>query len=801
MHRAGRRFTNPRYSALILAASLLVSSTSAFAEDGSTLADPLLKTLPPMDVEAKADQQTAGNATTPVSSSNRNAQDQTDTDKLLAQGSGDSGSNGDLEPDEATPLSDADGQKLAQGVSPGTGQNIKATDPVYNQLPGKVGTVNVRRKFTLFAKQELIHNLSFRDTPVREVLAELARRGGLNVLLDKSVQGRITGDLHDITLNEAMDAVLTAGGLVSRQIDNNTAVIASPNAATQLGLNRSQARVFKLSYTSAFDVASLLQASVFNTGMLPDFQQSLKERFASTEAESPKKQTGETRGQEQATVGEGGAARKTQQTQQITVSTDQRDEKDIGIEAAYNTRLDTSKTVKGTTRLNLQEGTGFNNAAQDPGTQQIRAFQELTMDYVVDQNAGRAICIPDTKNRQVIVVGTPEDLQVAEEAIRLIDRRPKQVHIQVSLIELTNQGVRQLGAALNLQGEGASGTVLGGAGAPLIQFLPGIGSPGAASSFVQSQQIQGTFDPGSSNSNTNIVATLIENLLLANPALSFLRTTTDTQNRTTQNSLLTQATNTLNRAFPILNDVTPSAPPSNAFPGVVGTVVPLTGLPTIAGVQPSGAAQSAFNFLTLDRRAGGRANIATLPTAVNVNVNMLLQTNKAKVLANPSVIVNDNTEALVTLANEVVHKVTSTVSLGVVSTNVELTKAGIFLDVLPKVSQDGFVTMRLRPQVSTPLGAPLTFGGGATVVTLLNVREIIAQDVRVKDGQTLVLGGLFTEQEASQLSKVPYLAEAPLLGAFFRNSIKGRNRTELMLLITPKIVEDGPTAQPPVTGI
>lgn len=70
----------------------------------------------------------------------------------------------------------------------------------------------------------------------------------------------------------------------------------------------------------------------------------------------------------------------------------------------------------------------------------------------------------------------------------------------------------------------------------------------------------------------------------------------------------------------------------------------------------------------------------------------------------------------------------------------------------------------------------------------------MSQEVRVKDGQTLVLGGLFKEEEAAQLAKVPYLAEAPILGALFRNSLKGRNRTELMLLLTPKVVEEEPTS-------
>ncbi|MEZ4542566.1 MAG: hypothetical protein R3C24_01540 [Cyanobacteriota/Melainabacteria group bacterium] len=62
-----------------------------------------------------------------------------------------------------------------------------------------------------------------------------------------------------------------------------------------------------------------------------------------------------------------------------------------------------------------------------------------------------------------------------------------------------------------------------------------------------------------------------------------------------------------------------------------------------------------------------------------------------------------------------------------------------------------------------PLGGPQTFGQGnnQTTVTLLSVRDVITQEVRIKDGQTLVIGGLFTEIEQAQLSKVPYLAEAP----------------------------------------
>lgn len=596
--------------------------------------------------------------------------------------------------------------------SPAEGKEISQSLPAVKpttqskKIPGVSGTVQIRKPFKLFAQANLIHHLSFRDTPVREVISEIARRGNLNIIIDKSVNGKITGELTDVTLNEAMDSVLAAAGLESRTLDNSTVIVGTLQAMVQLGLNRPIARAFKLSYAHPFDVAQILQASIFNRGFIPDFKDRSKT----------------------ATKGDGGAG-----------GGGGSDADDISVESEYETQVSRDqqpKTMRGSSREQVQEGVGFNNAAVDPGTQQVRQMQEISADYIVQPNDGGTIVIPDSKGRQVIVVGTEQDVLIAEEAIRMIDRRPKQVHIQASLVELTNQGVRLLGSTFNIQGQGVSASIMGNSAAPLLSFLPGLGSP-----------VNGSGIPNPTN-----------------PSIPFTG-----------------------------NAVTPTNA-GTAFTGLVGSLLP-TVFPSIAGVQPVPSSASGFDFLTLGGSGGGAANIATMPTAVNLNLQLLLQTNKAKVIANPSLVVVDNTEALITIANEVVHKVTSTVSLGVVTTNVELAKAGIFLNVLPKVTEDGFVRVRIRPQVSTPLGAPQTFGAGAnqTTVTLLNVRDIITQEIRIKDGQTITIGGLFTEQEAAILSKVPYFAEMPVLGAFFRTTFKGRNRTELMLLITPKIVEEDPT--------
>ena len=593
----------------------------------------------------------------------------------------------------------ADGKQLSQSLPA-----VKPTTQS-KRTPSVTGTVQIRKPFKLFAQSNLIHHLSFRDTPVREVISEIARRGNLNIIVDKSVTGKITGELTDVTLNEAMDSVLAAAGLESRTLDNSTVIVGTLQAMVQLGLNRPVARAFKLSYAHPFDVAQILQASIFNRGYVPDF----KERSKTA-----------TKGD--GSAGGGGG-----------------DGDDVTVESEFETQVSRDqqpKTMRGSSREQIQEGVGFNNAAVDPGTQQVRQMQEISADYIVQPNDGGTIIIPDSKGRQVIVVGTEQDVLIAEEAIRMIDRRPKQVHIQASLVELNNQGVRLLGSTFNIQGQGVSASIMGNSTAPLISFLPGLGSP-----------VNGSGIPNPTN-----------------PSIPF------TGNSTTPTNAGT------------------------AFTGLVGSLLPAV-FPSIAGVQPVPSSASGFDFLTLGGSGGGAANIATMPTAVNLNLQLLLQTNKAKVIANPSLVVVDNTEALITIANEVVHKVTSTVSLGVVTTNVELAKAGIFLNVLPKVTEDGFVRVRIRPQVSTPLGAPQTFGQGAnqTTVTLLNVRDIITQEIRIKDGQTITIGGLFTEQEAAILSKVPYFAEMPVLGAFFRTTFKGRNRTELMLLITPKVVEEDPT--------
>jgi type II secretory pathway component GspD/PulD (secretin) len=689
---------------------------------------------------------------------------------------------------ESTPsiAAKSDGEQVAQGTLP---ESLKRPS-----IPGSPGEVQIKRPFKLFAREEIIHNLSFRETPVREVIAEIARRGNLNILVDKSVVGKITGDLHDVTLNEAMTNVLSAAGLQTRVLPGNTVMIGTQNAFTLLGLNRTTAKAFHLSYAFPYDVAQILHASVFNRGFLPDFTSIMNKKTANTGSEKVGRTSKETSGSKLRAPGEFGGDKAVDQIETKTHDNTAGEVDDMTTDTKYTSKIDNVRNVKSQSKATPTEGQGFQNSATDPGSQQIRSTQEVAVDYVVEQNGGGTICIPDSRNRQVLVVGTQEDVQLAGEAIRLLDRRPAEVHIQSSLLEITNEGIRQIGAAIGVQGQGASANVLGQHLAPLVQYLPGLGSRGPTTGPT------GVTVGGAVTTTTpvNILnrftdPTGILSLLRAVPPANQIFSAINSNlvdsavSPPVGSTVNVQSTNLRNT----LTDVT-TASPVSAFTGLLGNLVPTT-LPSAAAVAPRSTSFSSFNFLTLGKKAGGRANIATMPAGLNLGLNLLLQTNKAKLVANPSVVVLDNTEALIVIADEVVHKVTTTVSLGVVTTNVELEKAGIFLDVVPKVSDDGFITMRLRPRVSTPLPQQ-SFADDTVVVTPLSIREVLSQNVRVKDGQTLVIGGLFSEREEAQLGKVPYLAETPILGTFFRNTLKGRRRTELMLLITPKIVEEEPPA-------
>ena len=159
------------------------------------------------------------------------------------------------------------------------------------------------------------------------------------------------------------------------------------------------------------------------------------------------------------------------------------------------------------------------------------------------------------------------------------------------------------------------------------------------------------------------------------------------------------------------------------------------------------------------------------------------------VLSSPSIIVLNNQEAkiLVGSTQPYVTSTTTTPSSGPTTTaeTINFIDVGVKLYVTPIVHRDGFITMKIRPEVSSVLSVVETSGGNEIPVVKTSEAETT---VRIKDGVTIVIGGLIEDSNSDTRKKVPILGDIPLLGAVFRNQDMSSTKTEIAIFLTPTIV-------------
>ncbi|RMF76471.1 MAG: hypothetical protein D6744_12270, partial [Planctomycetota bacterium] len=158
-----------------------------------------------------------------------------------------------------------------------------------------------------------------------------------------------------------------------------------------------------------------------------------------------------------------------------------------------------------------------------------------------------------------------------------------------------------------------------------------------------------------------------------------------------------------------------------------------------------------------------------------------------RVLSRPQILAMDNLEARIEITNDVPYVTgTSTTTAGQVQTSVARQDVGIILEVTPHINLDGFVRMHVRQEVSDLTGSTIDVGQGVTAPIFFK-REA-ETDVTVKDSETAVLGGLITTRDETREQKVPVLGDIPVIGLLFRNENITSARTELLVILTPRVV-------------
>ena len=167
----------------------------------------------------------------------------------------------------------------------------------------------------------------------------------------------------------------------------------------------------------------------------------------------------------------------------------------------------------------------------------------------------------------------------------------------------------------------------------------------------------------------------------------------------------------------------------------------------------------------------------------------------AKTLAQPTLLVQEGQSASVKTGEDVIINVEQDVNndTGTTTYSYEKESSGLTLEVaVDKIDDNGFVTMNVNPSVSIPVAAPQGEGAetGGVQIFNLNKRDLKSGDIRLRDGQTLILTGVVSERQIEAVRKWPILGDLPLLGSLFRSTESSRFKDELVILVTPRVIDD-----------
>jgi len=205
---------------------------------------------------------------------------------------------------------------------------------------------------------------------------------------------------------------------------------------------------------------------------------------------------------------------------------------------------------------------------------------------------------------------------------------------------------------------------------------------------------------------------------------------------------------------------------ANVLPGATSDNGPFLSLPASAinGANPANVAVSIFN------------SAATKFLALELSA--LEADGKGKIISSPRVVTANNIKALIEQGTELPYQAAT--SSG--ATSVQFRKANLKLEVTPQITPEGNVLLDVDVNKDS-VGIQTTSGFA------IDTKHVQTQ-VLVDNGGTVVIGGIYTQTESNNVNKVPFLGDIPVLGNLFKDNSKVNNRTELLVFLTPRVLND-----------
>lgn len=538
--------------------------------------------------------------------------------------------------------------------------------------------------------------LSLRDSDVRQVLRMFADKAGVNVVFHSSVEGTVTLDLVDVTLNDAFLLVMRSSELTYVK-DGKNLIVSTVEASKDLGIDKQSMTVIPVKYVEAAAVAKFLNANVFASKM-PGL--SNKQVVAS----NPR-------------------------TNEIIVFGS---DNDAQVAEKITNQLDKKPMVN---IFKVNHTTPKEMAALLCDTM-VPSTESLSNQGTATQSAQTQIDDGDTET------------DAEDDAI-------KAVKLGGGFVACRATSVDSSGAAVGTV-EGDSAKVIPFPSVPMtITFSPDLGLVTVYGGSVE---------------QLNVIKDFINKNDIKQPMayveLAVIELNEDgTKEFNNQWDLWTPFLSVGFDGTNGLNNQTASGKPPVIF-GPDNTP---------AGVKYSGS------------------------SVLKYQLKYLIKNGKGRVLTNPKLMITNGQKSLINLTSDYIKTTNSSMSETgtsgnpIVSTTYEIgDDEGIKIELIPFISQDGYVSLNMVPEFATIKGSPVMGkdGNGNDIIaaTLLQRRNLKLNNLRVKDGETLVIAGLIKESETQNVTKVPVLGDLPLLGVFFRNSSTSKSKEELVIMVTPHIV-------------
>ncbi|MDD5296989.1 MAG: type IV pilus secretin PilQ [Rhodocyclaceae bacterium] len=365
--------------------------------------------------------------------------------------------------------------------------------------------------------------------------------------------------------------------------------------------------------------------------------------------------------------------------------------------------------------------------------QKADAVQKLLADKNQSILSKRGSAVVDARTNKLFVNDTPTRLEEVRKFIAEIDIATRQVLIEARIVEAQDTFARTLGAKLGFGGVYGSGSV--------------------------------KTTPTSSNSSSTTSTTTGGVTTVTGTSSSSAGTTTG-YNAATANGLFPQYA-----AGSSLNATGYTSGQLSTQPTLDQLLNVNLGAGSINGMQAGSLALSLYS--------------AGLSRFIDLELSALEADGKGKVVSSPRIMTANQVEAIIEQGTELPYS--QSTSSG--ATAVSFRKANLSLKVKPQITPDGSIMMQLDVNKDTP-DPSISNTVGIAIST-----KHVKTEIQVENGGTVVIGGIYTQNDSTTVTKVPFLGDVPLLGNLFKNTYRNNQKTELLVFITPKIVSNALTLQ------